>query len=266
MKEKICHKCEKPLPLSEFYASKQHKDGLNPWCKSCYSDAGKIRYEKRCLKNPPSFRRICDQIHHTYFSVVNQPLQAYLLGLLAADGNILERYSRITMELSVKDYELLTLIRDELAPGYSIRKRVRKEPTRFGTGASGTVTFTSREMVADIARFNIGPRKTLTMRWPVNLPMNLAPAYLLGYFDGDGFITSYAASNHTYAVWGLTSGSIEFLNDVISIVKEQIGITIRGPYHKSSQSFVIRAYGTRAVAIDQWLHADGLGLSRKKVC
>jgi hypothetical protein len=185
--------------------------------------------------------------------------------LLAADGNILERYSRITLELSVKDYELLTLIRDELAPGYSIRERVRTGPTRFGTGASGTVTFTSRKMVEDLARFNIGPKKTLTMRWPVNLPTNLVPAFLLGYFDGDGFITSYVASNHTYAVWGLTSGSIEFLHDVISRVKEQIGITIRGPYHKSSQSFVIRAYGTRAVAIDQWLHADGLGLSRKRL-
>lgn len=32
---KRCSKCERDLPLSEFYARAKSKDGLQAWCKAC---------------------------------------------------------------------------------------------------------------------------------------------------------------------------------------------------------------------------------------
>lgn len=35
---KICSRCKKDKPLSEFYKNKTHKDGYNTVCKRCYTE------------------------------------------------------------------------------------------------------------------------------------------------------------------------------------------------------------------------------------
>ena len=182
MNEKICSKCHKPWPLAAFYPNKRWKDNLHPWCKTCFNAASKARYEKKCADNPPSYRWHRDSIRHTYFSSVEQPIQAYLLGLLSADGNVISSVPRISIEeLSTKDQCLLELMRDELAPGHTIRLRTRKaSSTRFGVGESATLAFTSPMMVSDLAGVpGIVPNKTLALRWPSALPSHLAPDFLL---------------------------------------------------------------------------------------
>ena len=44
-KTKVCTKCGRELPLSEFSINKASKDGLDNWCKSCRREYNKIRYE-----------------------------------------------------------------------------------------------------------------------------------------------------------------------------------------------------------------------------
>jgi len=267
MEEKICSKCKKPRNREiEFYPNKHWKDGLHPWCKTCFNDANKARYHKKCVENPPHHRWNRDLVRHSYFAHVDTPLQAYILGFLAADGNIESNAPRISLELSVKDVDLLTLIRDELAPGHSIRMRTRKaSANRFGSGESAMFAFTSVEMLTHLARFGIVPKKTLTMRWPSVLPSHLAPAFLLGYFDGDGNITQTIVKTQAYPIWNLTSGSIDFLHDIISIIKEHTCIVVGGPYRKGSHSYTIRVTGKKAILLDEWLHTSGLGLVRKRI-
>jgi hypothetical protein len=198
---------------------------------------------------------------------VTSPLQAYILGLLTADGNVLSSVPRITLELSMKDITLLELVRNELAPQHPIRERIRKTIThRVGTAHSGTIAFTSAKMVGDLARFAIVPAKSLTIRWPQQLPPELARDFVLGYFDGDGYITHTISNGYRYEIWGLTSGSLDFLRDVANIVLQQSGIKLSGPYIKSHTNCgLIRAMGKRAIQMDQWVHQNGLGLIRKRI-
>ena len=42
---KVCTKCGRELPLSEFVKQRKSKDGLMYWCKSCTREYSKIRYE-----------------------------------------------------------------------------------------------------------------------------------------------------------------------------------------------------------------------------
>ena len=44
-KTKVCSKCGRELPLSEFYKDKSRKDGVRYMCKSCRKELRKIRYE-----------------------------------------------------------------------------------------------------------------------------------------------------------------------------------------------------------------------------
>jgi LAGLIDADG-like domain len=266
MEEKICSKCKNPWPTIQFYPNKKWKDGFHPWCKDCLSTTSKARYEQHCAENPPHHRWHRDQIRHAYFSSVERPIQAYLLGLLAADGNIINSVPRISLELSVKDIDLLTLVRDELAPGHIIRTRTRKgSANRFGSGESAILAFTSPEMITHLARFGIIPQKSLIMHWPSHLPSHLASAFLLGYFDGDGSITWTINNGYPYPKWVLTSGSVDLLKEIISIVREQLGITIGGPYLRpGSRTYTLCTTGKKAFLLDEWLHTSGLGLARKR--
>lgn len=47
MKIKVCIKCKKEKPLSEFNKAKHHKDGLTSWCKECL----KITQQKWLFNN-----------------------------------------------------------------------------------------------------------------------------------------------------------------------------------------------------------------------
>lgn len=266
MKEKICSKCKKSWATAQFYPNKRWRDGFHPWCKACFNRDSKARYEKKCIENPPSHRWNRDLVRHTYFSNVTSPLQAYILGFLTADGNIVSSVPRIGIELSVKDYDLLTFIRDELAPGHTIRSRTREaSATRFVSGESATLAFTSPEMVADLAQFGIVPKKSSLIRWPSALPTHLASAFILGFFDGDGSITWTINNGHSYPKWVLTSGSIDFLHDMVSVIRENLGFTIGGPYSKGSRTFILCTTGKKAILLDQWLHESGLGLARKRI-
>lgn len=44
---KVCTKCGRALPLSNFYRCTRNKDGLQCWCKDCQSEATRKRNESR---------------------------------------------------------------------------------------------------------------------------------------------------------------------------------------------------------------------------
>lgn len=46
METKICKRCGRELPLSEFYKDKNCKDGLNYWCKECSKQYKKQYYQE----------------------------------------------------------------------------------------------------------------------------------------------------------------------------------------------------------------------------
>lgn len=50
MKTKICSKCGKEKPITEFYKDKSSKDGLYYWCKECSCKHNKERYRKNKKK------------------------------------------------------------------------------------------------------------------------------------------------------------------------------------------------------------------------
>jgi hypothetical protein len=87
-----------------------------PTVKSVLMPNNKTRREKKLAANPElvSYRWKRDLVRHGYFSQIDSPMKAYLLGFIAADGHVLPSHHRITIELSAKDQDLLSLIRDEL--------------------------------------------------------------------------------------------------------------------------------------------------------
>lgn len=192
---------------------------------------------------------------HGYFTEIRTQEQAYLLGLLAADGNVAEPKPRIVIGLQAKDAHLVGWVRDRLAPaaGMSVR------PDGYTV-----LQVTSERMVADLAPHGIVPRKSRTLPWPHHLGALLRP-YLLGYFDGDGF--AYVARNHgtDRPGWGVCSGSLEFIEDLKAYVEQETGVRLWKIQHrKGADLWQTATTGRNAWIIGEWLRLEGLGLERKR--
>lgn len=259
MENKQCSKCKQCLPYDRFYRNKQWSDGLHPYCKTCHLAYQKAKRDIQRIQSPGEYRWKRDLIRHDYFSQIDTPIKAYVLGILAADGNILAKYSRITLELSAKDADLLELVRDELVPGGAITTRHRRDHDY------NTLAFVSHPMVKDLEALCVTPAKSQTITWPDKLPPSFAREFILGYFDGDGSITYHERPNRRYPYIGITSGSFNLLAHIVDITEQHTGVRFGGPWSKKDTGnvYAIRASGDKALTIDGWLHASGLGLKRK---
>jgi hypothetical protein len=112
----------------------------------------------------------------------------------------------------------------------------------------------------------ITPRKSLTLRWPTDLDECHARPFLLGYFDGDGYITWSRNGGYLYPRWGLI-GTRAFLEAAMDVVVAETGIRARNVRKEDGrQIHGLGITGRDAWTIDEWLHADGnLGLARKRL-
>jgi len=249
---KRCSRCHEAKPISAFYRNKGWPDGLHSYCKVCVLAYQKDARESKLAQFPGKYRWKRDLIRHDYFAQIDSPMKAYVLGVLAADGNVLPKHHRITLELSARDADLLETVRDELVPGGAIVNR-----HRHGYDYQ-VLAFVSRNIVDDLETLGVTAAK--------RLPSSFAREFILGYFDGDGFITYHERINRRYPYIGITSGSSNLLVCIADVIEQYTGIRPSGPWRMGvTGTYSIRASGNSALIIDEWLHTSGLGLKRKRL-
>lgn len=193
-------------------------------------------------------------INSRYFRDIASPEQAYFLGLLAADGSISSAPSHYNICLALKrsDADLVTRFRDAVAPGAVPGYDRHLVRVRIG----------SKEMVADLAEYNIVPRKSYSFNWPQKLSRELAMPFLLGYFDGDGSLSVHASGRLQWVLLGCE----DFLWQAREILAEWSGVNVSFPAQSDKRIkhlYRIDVMDGKAIAIDRVLNASGLGLPRK---
>lgn len=260
---KICARCKTSKSLSKFYVNRGWADGRHPYCKQCLLAYQREHRRERLDRANPNRRRWSHSfVRHDYFAALDEPVRAYVAGLLAADGNVLERQRRVSLELSRRDRELVYFVRDELAPGFPVRERVRPDGI-----ATAVLAITSTQLCEDLSRLGITPRKSLTLSWPEqHLGRVSSRLFLLGYFDGDGFITQSRSGRYVYPRWGLL-GTEMFLSAAMGLISGEAGVSprrVRSQVGKNVHTLHIN--GADAVVVDRWLHyGTSLGLARKRL-
>jgi hypothetical protein len=259
---KVCARCRVAKPKADFYGNRRWRDGCHPYCKPCFLGYQRERRKQRVDRENPTRRRWSSSfVCHDYFSRIDDPIKAYVAGLLAADGNVLDRQQRVSLELAHRDRELVYLVRDQLAPRFPVRERLRKNGCH-----TVKLTITSSELCRGLAGLGIVPRKSLTLEWPRTLARSSARPFLLGYFDGDSYITWSKNGRYRYPRWGLT-GTRAFLANALRFIVEETGTRPRRiRRNPPNKAHVVHINGRDAWIVDEWLHADtGLGLTRKRL-
>lgn len=161
------------------------------------------------------------------------PNMAYILGFLYADGNIIKtKRGTHFVALQIKDKEILYKIRKVLDSNHKIgiKKKSKSITYRLQIG--------SKELFDDLSLVGLSPNKTKRIRLP-KMPELFFGDFMRGYFDGDGGV--WMGLNHikskspsmTLQV-NFTSGSVEFLKDILNRLK-QSGI-VGGSLYKVKSS------------------------------
>lgn len=159
-------------------------------------------------------RRIHD-VNDNYFSEENHNM-AYLLGFLASDGTIRKNDNSVKIGLSSVDRDFLLTIKKEI--GY------QGELTDYITSNGFSVSelrFTSKQIKADLAKYNIVPNKTFIYTFPKNLKREYWIDFIRGYFDGDGSVST--ASSEAIR-WQVCSANPDVLNTIVDFFFEEYKI------------------------------------------
>lgn len=149
------------------------------------------RAQKLNLKGNPSLAARRYEVDRTFFSSESL-LSCYWAGFIAADGNI-GKGNSVRITLARKDRNHLEVFKNDVGYSGPIKDRVsrptNKRPTRPVKPYSCVVIWGVAEWVDVLyRRYNITPRKSLTLQPPTSLRLWDALAFITGYIDGDGSI------------------------------------------------------------------------------
>ena len=220
------------------------------------------------------------QVNEAYFSEVTTGEQAYWLGFLAADGNIIRKSDTgvdtgFRLQLKASDaghLRKLAACLESDSPVHFFAKEEQKMTSAgkdhvIRGGDAAVVNFFSVRLAADLARYNIVHAKTLACR-PWDAPPELAPHYWRGAVDGDGHVSAQGGVK-LYGTEAMCEGFAAFARTVcdtravVRPVPEQriwqfaIGGT------RNIRSLLTALYGRGGIALDRkqrvadaWLAAN----------
>jgi transcriptional regulator with XRE-family HTH domain len=193
------------------------------------------------------------------FSELQTDWHAYWLGFLAADGCVYTANGRNLVRLRLKGSDE-DHVRN-FAQGTGSNALVTK--TRNGYAQ---VEYFDRNLVTALARWGIVPNKTLTISLPADMPPDLVPAFVRGYFDGDGSIYWRVRGGCRAVTCKFVSGS-PFVIDGIQATLGRAGIATGRVSHGSGRAVVLPVLTAQANlrSFAQYLYSGAsVWLARKR--
>lgn len=165
--------------------------------------------QKRNYTEAKQSQRIYE-INDNYFKTQSHNM-AYILGFIAADGNVSLKENSISIQLHEQDNMLLEEIKKEIGSNRSIDFYITKAGRR-----TCKLQVWSSEMKQDLANYGIIPNKTLVLKSPTLLDPKYHIDYIRGYFDGDG--TVYIKEGHRKIVSfvGASKEVMTWIRDVLN--------------------------------------------------
>jgi transposase-like protein len=207
------------------------------------------RDHSEATKNWRKEERIVDV---DFFTKMSYDL-AYVLGLWASDGVVLDRGS---FALGMKDEDVIEWVAKKISYTGTIHKTNTEYSTRYA------IQFTAPELLHEFERHNLVPRKSLTLEFP-DLPQEMIPHFIRGVFDGDG---SFFKQKSSYG-FSIVSGSETFIKNIKHAIEAQIGGSRNIQYDSRGNGlYLYNVYGKESLyKLGKWIYQDdSFGMSRKK--
>lgn len=172
------------------------------------------------------YRTKSKDLNQNIFEDIDTYEKAYWLGLLYADGALVDSKKNYQVTLCMKDHEHVLKFQSFLDSNHKIYGREK---------GCLELTISNRKLFEDLHRHGCTVKKSHSITFP-SLPDELLSCFMLGFFDGDGCITE--------RVFEIYSGSLEFIAEYQRILCEKTKATKNKIYFKpSSNCYSISFYG-----------------------
>ena len=154
--------------------------------------------------------------HQDFFNTINTEAKAYWLGFLMADGCVSDlhdgRASAVSIALAEKDRAHLEKFLHAIGSNKPIYM------TEYNEMQYASIQISSNQLTADLKALGCVPRKTWLNTWIDLNNDDLQFAFIRGYFDGDGSISSNFEINTLYRVNVSIAGNKKTLNNFIKFL------------------------------------------------
>lgn len=189
------------------------------------------------------------QTDRNYFSRIDTPEKAYILGLMVADGHVRKAY-KVEISLAEADADLLRAVAREMncdAPLGWMTNHLDGSKMR-------RLYLCGKQLVSDLNTLGLYNDKSVTAVFPV-VPPHLEGHLVRGIWDGDGSVEP-----HQFEVIGTSA----VLDGVVASAERHTGCSLRRRMGGKNKAYHY-AYGTRRDAdILHWMYSDAtISLARK---
>ncbi len=181
-------------------------------------------------------------INEEFFKEISYK-QAYYLGLIASDGCITNDKIVCLSQSNKNGLSLLMQIKNMLNWNGNIYK----------CRNSYTMYYMSKVAVTFLKSYGIFERKTYDIKYPNNLPKELLPYFIRGYFDGDGCLGYYNNGKGAYTFVMTFVGTESFIKrfNEISPIKGTVAKITR-----AKNLYEYRVYADQAISLYNFLYID----------
>lgn len=170
------------------------------------------------------------------------PQSAWFLGIMASDGNISGTNRFSISQSGDHGFDMIKHIQALLHHNGNVCT------TKTNRLDAHSIAITSPKLVSKMAEYGIGPNKSLTLKFPYNIPIELRRDFIRGYFEGDGSIGVYHLGNTPKCLVISMYGTVEFIRGVSE------NVPLRHCVNDGGHEF--RCNSRYAVRVGDWLFAN----------
>lgn len=184
-----------------------------------------FKKENKEIKNYTTYKEVY-RINHNYFNKIDNPNKAYWLGMLYADGSMIERQYSIKLYLQGFDMMHVHQFQIALETNYPFEFYINNRKGSYGNDDTQMcgLKVRSEQMFKDLCGLGCVPRKSEILKFPTReeLPFEFVKDFIRGYTDGDGSLSFTAPVNkrHYSIEW---CGTESMLQGILKYFRE-IGI------------------------------------------
>ena len=222
-----------------------------------------IETNRKINKNGENY----SNFNENFFEVIDTEEKAYWLGFLLADGSINSNRNQISIALSSIDRDHIIKFQKSINSRHNICDYLANNNVTNKKYPTSDLVLHSKKMKDDLFNLHIHDNKTKKEK-PCEIPKNLIRHYIRGFFDGDGWISSYdrrIQDRCKNKKWELGFGSsFEMIDYISKHLSNTLNIAYKEP--KKNCIYRIRYSSNSDIAkIIKYLYKDStIYLNRKQ--